>query len=117
MQSVDPKLLHLTPFDEAIYKIFREDFPILNVADMDEDDMKSVKGKAKWRAFCERFSKVDDYNYGTLLRVNCRKSYNQENSMLVTRIQFLAIEIARNREGLNDDIRKNYHVTEAKEES
>jgi hypothetical protein len=32
------------------------------------------------------------------------KEYTDENTILVTRIQFLAIEIARNRQGLNDSI-------------
>ena len=35
----------------------------------------------KWRAFIEQFKdKVEDYNYGTLLRLDCNKGYTQENS-------------------------------------
>lgn len=92
--------------DDTIYKIFREEFPTLDVRLIDEEELKSGKGKAKWRPFCERFKKiVEDYSYGTLLRSDALKDYTQENSMLVTRIQFYAIELARNREGINDDIR------------
>ncbi|KAI4457593.1 protein pbdc1 [Holotrichia oblita] len=104
--SVDPRLLKLTPVDDTIYKIFREEFPTLDVRIINEDELKSGKGKAKWRPFCERFKKVvEDYSYGTLLRADASKDYTQENSMLVTRIQFYAVELARNKEGVNDDIR------------
>lgn len=99
-------MLKLTPVDDTIYKIFREEFPTLDVRIINEDELKCTKGKAKWRPFCERFKKVvEDYSYGTLLRADASKDYTQENSMLVTRIQFYAIELARNREGINDDIR------------
>ncbi|NWJ06358.1 PBDC1 protein, partial [Crypturellus undulatus] len=57
----------------------------------------------KWRPFCLQFEGlVEDFNFGTLLRLDCRDGYTEENSILATRIQFLAIEIARNREGCND---------------
>jgi len=45
--------------------------------------------------------KIEDYNFGTLLRIDCSKGYDEENTILVTRIQFYAVEIARNRRGLN----------------
>lgn len=66
-------------------------------------------GKVKWRMFCERFKDIiEDYNFGTLLRTDCAGEYSENNSMLVPRIQFLAIELARNREGLNDGLRDKY---------
>lgn len=99
--------MRLTPFDDTIYKIFREEFPDLDVALVDEDRMKSPEGKARWRNFCERFKKfVEDYSFGTLLRADASKDYTQANSILVSRIQFYAIELARNREGVNDEIRR-----------
>lgn len=90
----------------------------------------------KWRPFCLRFEGVvEDFNYGTLLRLDCCQPYTEENTIfgepravapletgsprpresrthssallsrssspLATRIQFFAIEIARNREGWN----------------
>ncbi|NXO19510.1 PBDC1 protein, partial [Oriolus oriolus] len=59
----------------------------------------------KWRPFCLRFEGVvEDFNYGTLLRLDSRREYSEENSIFATRIQFLAIEIARNREGWNDAV-------------
>lgn len=36
----------------------------------------------KWRDFCEDFKgRVEDYNYGTLLRLHSAEDYSQENSM------------------------------------
>lgn len=107
--SVDPKLLRLTPHDDQIYKLFREVFPDLTVDKINEDELKSSEGKHKWRPFCEQFKNiVEDYSFGTLLRADSQGEYSQENSILTTRIQFYAIELARNREGLNDGIREKY---------
>ncbi|XP_043288112.1 protein PBDC1 [Venturia canescens] len=107
--SVDPKLLRLTPHDDQIYKTFREFFPDLKVDVIVEDELKSAAGKQKWRPYCEQFkSVVEDYSFGTLLRADCKGEYSEDNSILTTRIQFYAIEIARNREGFNDAIRDLY---------
>lgn len=107
--SVDPKLLRLTPHDEQIYKTFRETFPNLKVDVINEDELKSEEGKIIWRPFCEHFKNVvEDYSFGTLLRSNCKDGYTESNSILTTRIQFYAIELARNREGDNDGIREKF---------
>ncbi|CAG5087666.1 Similar to Pbdc1: Protein PBDC1 (Mus musculus) [Cotesia congregata] len=107
--SVDPKLLKLTPHDDLIYKSFREVFPSLSIAKLSEDEMKSPEGKNKWRPFCEQFKDIiEDYSMGTLLRADCTDEYSEQNSILVSRIQFYAIELARNREGLNDLIRQKF---------
>ncbi|XP_066255603.1 protein PBDC1 [Euwallacea similis] len=107
--SVDPKLLQLTPEDDLIYKLFREEFPSLDIKIIIENELKSTKEKAKWRPFCERFkSVIEDYSYGTLLRSDSSKDYSEDNTILVTRIQFYAIEIGRNREGINDILRKKF---------
>jgi hypothetical protein len=68
---------------------------------------------------------VNDYNFGTLIRKNADKLYAEDNTILVTRVQFFAIEvsspraillprgcgdtdidsqIARNRAGVNDKV-------------
>lgn len=88
-----------------------------------------------WRSFCNQFEGlVEDFNYGTLLRLDCEGDYTEENSIFgtcaspqvcfervkleklmsatrflfsVTRIQFLAIEIARNREGYNSAVSRS----------
>lgn len=100
--SANPRDLKLTPFDDQIYNTFRQDFPNFDVQKLNEDQMKSAEGKELWRNFIYKFDKLDDYNFLTLIRQDVDKDASQENSILVVRIQFLAIEIARNREGHND---------------
>ncbi|KAM5173027.1 protein PBDC1 [Mantella aurantiaca] len=101
--SVDPRHLKLTRMDDAIYSAFRGDFPELRIDILDPEDLKSPEAKEKWRPFCMKFEhEVEDFNYGTLLRLDCSKEYTEENTIFATRIQFYAIEITRNREGYND---------------
>lgn len=45
---------------------------------------------------------MDNYNFGTLIRKDSQRGYSDSNSFIVLRIQFYAIELARNREGFND---------------
>merc|ERR1712227_928772 len=73
---------------------------------MDEDLMKGTdERKKQWREWCNQYEKsVQDYNFGTLLRVDPDEDYTQENTIFCLRVQFLAIEIARNKEGLNKKI-------------
>nr|CAD7260750.1 unnamed protein product [Timema shepardi] len=107
--SVDPKLLRLTPHDNAIYTAFREEFPDLKLGKLTEEDLKSIEAKQKWRPFCEQFKDIiEDFSFGTLLRLDSEGEYSEENSILVSRIQFYAIELARNREGLNDCVRSTF---------
>jgi hypothetical protein len=73
--------------------------------------LKSATAKNRWRSFIEKFDKLDDFSFGTLLRTDASKEFGPDNSTFVVRIQFLAIEIARNREGCNDIIRKKYGKT------
>lgn len=38
-----------------------------------------------WRAFCNQFEGVvEDFNYGTLLRLDCEGDYTEENSIFGT---------------------------------
>ena len=48
---------------------------------------------------------------GTLLRVDSHAPYSAENSLLVPRAQFLAIELARNREGCNESLPSAFRQT------
>lgn len=105
--SVDMRWLQLTPHDDLIYTTFRQDFPDLNVSNVKEHEIKSNVNKVKWRMFCEKFKNiVEDYSFGTLLRVDCKGDYSERNTMLVPRVQFYAIEIARNRENLNNEVKR-----------
>ncbi|XP_022341543.2 protein PBDC1-like [Crassostrea virginica] len=106
ISSVDPTALKLTPMDNEIYEEFRQDFSDFKVDVINEEDLKSAEAKEKWRPYINRFEKkIEDFNFGTLLRIDCTKDYTEENSILVVRAQFLAIEIARNREGYNSSLR------------
>ncbi|XP_051906903.1 protein PBDC1 [Hippocampus zosterae] len=105
ISSVDPKFLKLTKMDDDIYSTFRETFEDLDIKVLHPDQLKSAEAKERWRPFCNRYEGlVEDFNYGTLLRLDCQKDYTEENTIFATRIQFFAVEIARNREGLNDTI-------------
>ena len=110
MCSVDPKeIKRLSQNDDEIYEKFRKDFPDLNVANLEEmKDLKSTEMKAKWREFCNEFKHVEDFSFATLIRLNSSQDYEKVNSVIVTKIQFYAIELARNREGHNDQIRHNF---------
>ncbi|XP_006625522.1 protein PBDC1 [Lepisosteus oculatus] len=105
ISSVDPKFLKLTKVDDKICTEFRKAFPDLNIKVLDPEDLKSEQAKEKWRPFCNLFEGVvEDFNYGTLLRLDCERDYTEENTIFATRIQFFAIEIARNREGCNNAV-------------
>lgn len=107
--SVNPRELKLTPYDDIIYKTFKEDFPDISVAFLDEEkDFKCNSAKERWRKFIAKFDKLEDFNFGTLLRTDAAKEGGPDNSIFVVRIQFLAVEIARNREGCNDVVRENH---------
>ncbi|NXN78796.1 PBDC1 protein, partial [Bombycilla garrulus] len=83
ISSVEPKFLRLTKVDERIYEEFRGTFRDLRVAVLDPEELKSEPAKAKWRPFCLRFEgAVEDFNYGTLLRLDCRGGYTEENCIL-----------------------------------
>merc|ERR1719365_512643 len=109
--SVEPSRLKLTgnrDLDDEIYKDFKESFPNLNLAKFSEEDLKSDAAKASWRTFSERYKDVEDYSLGCLLRLDASQDYTEENTVIAIKIQYFAIEIARNREGCNDSLRTNF---------
>ncbi|KAI1280924.1 Protein PBDC1 [Halotydeus destructor] len=106
ISAIDPKVLRLTPKDDLIYEEFRKQFEHFAVDRLDIKSLKADEVKEQWRTFCTEFEgEVEDFNYATMLRLDCTKDYDESNSIVVPRIQFLAIEIARNREGYNEGIR------------
>ncbi|XP_034457564.1 protein PBDC1 [Hippoglossus hippoglossus] len=108
ISSVDAKFLKLTKLDDSIYSSFRETFKDLDIKLLKTDDLKSNEAKERWRPFCNQFEElIEDFNYGTLLRLDCEKDYTEENTLFATRAQFFAVEIARNREGCNDAVFKS----------
>ena len=112
--SVEPTRLKLTgnkELDDTIYEDFQKSFPDLNVASFTEDDIKNDKAKAAWRKFSESYKDVEDFSLGCLLRLNASQDYTEENTCIAIKIQFFAIEIARNRQGHNDALRTNFKPT------
>ncbi|UZJ51366.1 hypothetical protein CBS101457_000686 [Exobasidium rhododendri] len=111
-EKVRPSTLRLTKLDDEIYQDMEDTFPDLKVTEsdkaggvlkVDEEKMKSDKGKKEWRDFIMKYEhKVSDYNFGTLIRTDATDEYTQFNTTFVTRMQFYAYEIARNKRGLND---------------
>ncbi|GJJ14729.1 hypothetical protein Clacol_008996 [Clathrus columnatus] len=130
LASVKPRELRLTKIDDEIFEDVSAAFPDMvkepytGLIKVDENMMKNEDGKVKWRDFISKCvlnilisqipymttiipryeEKVKDYNFGSLIRVNANDEYSQDNTIFVTRMQFYAIEIARNRLGLNDEI-------------
>ncbi|KAH6615787.1 polysaccharide biosynthesis-domain-containing protein [Chaetomium sp. MPI-SDFR-AT-0129] len=104
LERVKGSSLRLTKIDNDILEHLQKDFPEFDPAEtIDEDKMKSKEGKQRWRDFMMVYEKkVDDYNFGTMLRTNAKSEYGQEETIFVPRMQFYAVEIARNKAGLND---------------
>ena len=89
-------------YDDEIYADFMATFPDFKLDVIDEEALKSPQAKEQWRPWIMKYEKqVDDYNFGTLLRLRADGDYTAENSIFVTRMQFYAIEISRNKLGLN----------------
>jgi hypothetical protein len=97
LEKVPGSKLRLTKFDDEIYEHFKKEFPEFDPkATIDEDEMKSKEGKEKWRKFINVYEKkVDDYNYGTVIRTNPKFEYGQDETIFAVRMQFYAIEIVR----------------------
>ena len=75
--------LRLTKIDDEIYEHFKKEFPEFNPTDtIDEDKMKSKEGKERWRNFMMAYEKkVDDYNFGTMLRANPKFEYGEKETI------------------------------------
>ncbi|KAF2177035.1 DUF757-domain-containing protein [Zopfia rhizophila CBS 207.26] len=106
--------LRLTKYDDEIYEHFKKEFPDFDAtATINEDEMKSKEGKERWRKFIAEYEKkVEDFNFGTMLRANPKFEYGEKETIFAVRMQFYAIEIARNRGGLNDWIYEKAHPQE-----
>ncbi|QLG71080.1 hypothetical protein HG535_0B01180 [Zygotorulaspora mrakii] len=99
--------LRLTKLDDEIYETFMEHFPeyrdVERIKKFSEEELKTKEAKERWRQFCKVFeTKVEDYNFGTLLRTDASEEYGQHSTCFVVRIQFYAFEVARNKHKLND---------------
>ncbi|KAJ5935315.1 Protein PBDC1 [Penicillium verhagenii] len=104
LEKVKGSQLRLTKMDDEIYESFMKEFPDFDpAATINEDAMKSKAGKEKWRNWVNLYEKkVEDYNFGTIVRTRADAEYDQDTTLFGVRMQFYAVEIARNRAGLND---------------
>ncbi|EPS30566.1 Protein PBDC1 [Penicillium oxalicum] len=104
LEKVKGSQLRLTKMDDEIYESFVTEFPEFDpAATINEDEMKSKAGKEKWRNWINKFDKkIEDFNFGTIIRTRADVEYDQDTTVFGVRMQFYAIEIARNRAGLND---------------
>ncbi|KAI6203080.1 Vacuolar protein sorting-associated protein 51-like protein [Aphelenchoides besseyi] len=98
--------LKLCKDDDRIAELFRSTFPDLQIKEITVDDLKG-SNLEKWRSFCMSLNDVKDFNFGALLRLRADRSYTDENTVVVPYVIFLAIEIARNREGVNEDCKSS----------
>ncbi|KAF7728591.1 polysaccharide biosynthesis domain containing protein 1 [Apophysomyces ossiformis] len=102
ISSFDASKLRLTNIDDEILKDFEENFPEIDVLHLDEKHFKSPEAKEKWRTWINKYEKrVNEFNFGSLIRIDARDDYTEQNTMFGVRMQFYAVEIARNRKGLN----------------
>lgn len=83
LEKVKGSTLRLTKLDEEIYEHLKTDFPEFDpAATIDEDEMKSKSGKERWRKFMMKYEKkVDDYNFGTMLRSNPKWEYGEKETI------------------------------------
>uniref|UniRef100_A0A7I4XWN2 Polysacc_synt_4 domain-containing protein n=1 Tax=Haemonchus contortus TaxID=6289 RepID=A0A7I4XWN2_HAECO len=105
----DTRVLRLNKLQDVIHTSFRNTFPDLDVHKVTEVELKHGGMKEKWHDFCESFKEVvEDYSLGTLMRIEACKGYSEENTVVVPKIIYLAIEIARNVEGINEKLKAEY---------
>lgn len=101
----DKSKLKLTPIDSDIYTHFRSIFPHTKVDVLPDNHIQSEKDK--WNKFVEHYKdndKINDYKFGSILRKSVHLPLDSDNSIIVARMIFIAIEVARNKEGYNNHI-------------
>ena len=83
LEKVKGSALRLTKIDDDILDHLKRDFPDFDPAEtIDEDVMKSKEGKERWRNFMMAYEKkVDDYNFGTMLRSNPKWEYGEKETI------------------------------------
>mmetsp|Transcript_16673 Transcript_16673/g.20016 ORF Transcript_16673/g.20016 Transcript_16673/m.20016 type:complete len:676 (-) Transcript_16673:596-2623(-) len=98
--------LHLTEKDSRLYSIFRGNFALFDVKTIGE---ASISGE-RWRKVLLGLEmSIADYNMMTILRKHAHLSYESSNQelIIVPRAAFILIEIARNLEGLHENLVQN----------
>lgn len=83
LEGIPGSKLKLTKIDDEIYDHLKQEFPDFDpAATINEDSMKSKEGKERWRNFVNQYEKkVDDYNFGTMLRANAKEDYGKDTTI------------------------------------
>ena len=83
LEKIPGSKLRLTKIDDDIHEHFLKEFPDFDLkSTINEDEMKSKAGKERWRTFIASYeNKVDDYNFGTMLRANAAEEYDQDGTI------------------------------------
>lgn len=83
LEKMKGSQLRLTKIDDDILEHFQKAFPEFDPSEtIDEDKMKSKEGKERWREFMMAYEKkIDDYNFGTMLRANPRFEYGEKETI------------------------------------
>lgn len=83
LENMRGSKLRLTKMDDEIYDHLKRDFPEFDPKEtINEDEMKSKTGKERWRKFMMAYEKkVDDFNFGTLLRINPKLEYGEKETI------------------------------------
>lgn len=114
LASIPGSQLKLTSQDDEVFSTFIACFPEFTkekLMKFDDMDLKNEKDKARWRDWSKNFEDVIyDYNFGCILRKNSSEPYLENNTLFSFRLQFYAIEIARNKLGLNDWVYEKFNA-------
>lgn len=83
LEKIKGSSLRLTKMDDDIYNHLKEAFPKFDpAATIDENDMKGTTGKKLWRDFMMKYEKkIDDYNFGTMVRINPNVEYEEKTTI------------------------------------
>lgn len=111
------KTLRLTEkYDNVLYDAFRSFFPDVSVGKIKRvtfDGMNKSRWKRLERNVMKKMKTKEDTL--TMLRLDSRGGYSEDNVVMVSRLQFLCIEVTRNREGSNTIDPKGILVDDLKE--
>ena len=91
--------------DRDVHILFRKFFPSLDVRVLQpHNPMNGSDDVNFWIPLLTRvMKKLVDSKMLTMLRIDCTRGYTSDNIWLVPKVKFYAIEVARCREGLNDE--------------
>ena len=105
LEGIRGSKLRLTKFDDDIYEHFKTDFPEFDPREtIDEDKMKSKAGKERWRNFMLAYEKkIDDYNFGTMLRSNPKFEYGEKETIFGSQTSLILSSSTKLIDASNED--------------